>query len=223
MLHLRRLELLHGGIGGITLAGLLLWTWDGRKTWDVRVWIVGAFVGLGALWIAIFPNHFRIHAYQWLLFAPLTGLALGSCLVALGNRLHGVLRGLAWLVAPAVLIAPLVMGAQASFKRDEQPAPLLDYADSVARVTSANSVVLFSSPSMVPVYYSHRHGIRFVANDDVLRSVNQDVWKVFPGSEVFLAIKPEDAEHFSCALSQYAPVTRTPNLILLKVAADACN
>jgi hypothetical protein len=75
---------------------------------------------------------------------------------------------------------------------------------------------------MVPVYYSHRHIIRGVHDEEVLRSVIRQAGTMFPGSEIYIAIPPDNLGQFSCASSRFPVVKSTPNVILLKVVAGAC-
>ncbi len=86
-----RLYLVGGSLGVLAVAALLLATWDKRNQRNDLVFTVGALLGVWVGWFVIFPNHAYGHEYQWLLAAPLFGLAFGAGLDDLHSRLTGPL------------------------------------------------------------------------------------------------------------------------------------
>jgi hypothetical protein len=222
---LTRVQLIGGSIGLVALAGLFLWTWEKRAEKREAFFAVGGLMGVWVGWFVLFPNHAYVHAYQWLLAAPLAGMAIGSAIIALSDSESGWPRWLGCIVLPSVLLVPLVQGTRefvALARRDQSAASILNYANEVRADTPPSAVVLSSYPSMVPVYYSQRHVIRYVNDEETLRVVNQSVRNVFPQEDVYLAIQPSEASLFPCASSRFPTITRTDDLILLKDVPDVC-
>jgi len=241
------LPLLGGVIGSLATAGLAIWSWYNRKTRPDVFFAVGGLLGIVVVWVALFPVHVIIHEYQALIAAPLFSIGLGFSLKVGAERLNGAFRWLAILVLPALLLLPLVRQTGKDLRKLPQ-AEILEYAKDIERNTPASAIVLSPLATMVPVYYSHRHTIRGVNDDEVLREVLRQTGTVFPGSDIYLAIPPDSLAiaqdslaipqdshgpysfavppdslgQFSCAFSQFPVVKRTPNLILLKVTAGAC-
>jgi 4-amino-4-deoxy-L-arabinose transferase-like glycosyltransferase len=211
-----------GPIALLAIAGLLLWTWEKRNEVKSTVFILGGLLGVWLGWFLIFPNHVYVHDYQWLLAVPLAGIAVGVGLDAATPRLTGSLEWLTLAIVPAMLILPLAGNTSSAYDARNARSPILDFAREIQENTPPTAVVLSVSPSMVPVYYSDRHTLRYVEDDETLKLMNREVWQVFPGSEVYLAITPVYSVRFPCALANFPEVKRSPNLILLRVSPDSC-
>jgi 4-amino-4-deoxy-L-arabinose transferase-like glycosyltransferase len=218
-----RSQFLIGPVALLAIAGLLLWTWEKRKEMKAPYFVLGGLLGVWLGWFAIFPNHVYVHDYQWLLAVPLAGIAIGVGLNAVTTRLQGSLKWLSLAVLPALLLVPLAAETSHAFDARNAHSPMIDYANEIRENTPDSAVILSVSPSMVPVYYSNRHTLRYVDEEQTLRLMNREVWQVFPGSDVYLALTPVYAIRFPCALANFPTVKRTPNLILLKMSPDTCN
>lgn len=213
---LRRGPLLGGTLGLLATMGVLTWSWNNRKNRPDVLFAVGALLGIVVVWIILFPNHVYIHDYQALIAAPLICLSLGVTLKIGIERLDDTFRWMALFVVPLILIVPLFRQIMVG-SRTVQPDHLLEYAHDIENSTPASAVVLSPLDTMVPVYYSHRHIIRSVADDEALRSVTRQAVTIFPGSDIYIAIPPESVGRFSYASSDFPLVKRTRNMILLKV------
>ena len=213
--------LLGGTLGLLAMIGVVVWSWNNRKNRPNEFFAVGGLIGIVVTWCALFPNHVYIHAYEALIAAPIFSVSLGVALDAANESLKGAFRWVAILIVPLILMVPLARATAGGFTKP-QPSPLLDYAKDIENNTPETAVVLSPSPNMLPVYYSHRHIIRSVGNDEALRSVMHQARRVFPGSDVFIAITPESLAQFSCVSSHFPLINRTRNLILFKVTSGAC-
>lgn len=221
--------LLGGAIGQLATMGLLIWTWYNRKTRPEVLCTVGGLLGLVVLWTAVFPAHVSIHEYEALIAAPLFSIGLGFTMKVGEEHLSGAYRWLAVLILPSFLLVPLVKQAASAFlglitidSRNPPELENMEYAKDIESSTRPSSVILSPTLSMVPVYYSHRHIVRGVMNDEVLRVAIRQTGAVFPGSDVYLAIRPDSLPQFSCASSRFPLAKRTTNMILLKVIRGAC-
>jgi hypothetical protein len=215
--------LLIGPVALLAIAGLLLWTWEKRQEVKPAYFVLGGLLGVWLGWFLIFPNHVFIHDYQWLLAVPIGGMAIGVGLDAVTARLEGSLRWLTLAVIPAILLMPLITETSRAFDARNARSPILDYAREIQENTPPSAVVLSVSPSMVPVYYSDRHTLRYVDDEETLKLINRQVWQVFPGSEVYLAFPPVYSVRFPCSLANFSTVKRTQDLILLKMSPDSCH
>jgi 4-amino-4-deoxy-L-arabinose transferase-like glycosyltransferase len=213
--------LLGGSFGLVATMGLVVWSWNNRRNRPEVFFALGALLGIIVVWVAFFPNHVVLHDYQALFAAPLVCIGLGVTLKAGSEFLSGTFRWLVILIVPLILIAPLARRTVAAFRK-AQPDELMEYAMDIESSTPTSAVVLSPFNTMVPVYYSHRHIIRGIHDDEVLRSVIRQAGSIFPGSEIYIAIPPDNLGQFSCASSRFPVVKSTPNMILLKVAAGAC-
>lgn len=213
--------LLGGMLGLLATTGLLIWAWNKRKTRPDVFSFVGGLLGIAAVWVALFPNHVFIHDYQDLIAAPVVCVGIGLALKVGFERLSGAPGWLFILILPLILIIPLAGHTVNGFRKQE-PAKILEYAKEIEGSTTPSSVVLSPLLTMVPVYYSHRHIIRGVGDDEALRLVAPEARAAFPGSDIYVGIPPESLGRFSCASSQFPLVRRTKNLILLKVSAGGC-
>jgi hypothetical protein len=211
-----------GPIVLLAIIGLLLWTWEKRNEMNSAYFVLGGLLGVWLGWFLIFPNHVYVHDYQWLLAVPLGGIAVGVALDAATARLEGILRWLTLAIIPAMLLMPLAVETSHAYDARNARSPMLDFASEIQENTPPTAVILSVSPSMVPVYYSDRHTLRYVEDEETLKLMNRQVWQVFPGSEVYLAMTPAYAIRFPCALKNFPEVKRSQNLILLKVSPDSC-
>ena len=213
--------LLGGSFGLVATMGLVFWSWNNRRNRPEVFLALGALLGIVVVWVVFFPNQVALHDYQALFAAPLVCIGLGVTLKAGSEFLNGTFRWLVILIVPLILIAPLARGTLAAFGK-AQPDKLMDYATDIESSTPTSAVILSPLNTMVPVYYSHRHIIRGVENDEVLRSVIRQAGSVFPGSEIYIAIPTDNLGQLSCASSRFPVVKRTQNMILLKVAGGGC-
>jgi 4-amino-4-deoxy-L-arabinose transferase-like glycosyltransferase len=213
--------LLGGSLGLIATLGLVVWSWNNRKNRPDVFFVLGGLLGIIVVWVALFPNHVFNHEYQALFAAPLVCIGLGVTLKAGGEWLNGKFRWLVTLVLPLILIAPLARLTATAFRK-VQPSEFMEYAKDIESNTPTSAVVLSTLVNMEDVSYSHRHIIRGVESEEALRSVTHQTDAVFPGSNIYIAIPPNYLGQFPCASSRFSLVKRTSNIILLKVAADAC-
>jgi len=209
-------------LGLLATMGLIIWSWNNRKNQPEAFLAVGGLLGIVGVWIAVFPNHVYIHSYQALFAAPVVSIALGVALNGGFGYLKGAFSRKIILIAPLILIVPLVWHTTTTFRR-LQPDEVLEYAKDIENSTPASAVVLSPLSTMVAVYYSHRHIIRAIKDDQAVRSVTRQAETIFPGSDIYIAIPPGSVEGFSCASAQFPLVTRTPNMLLFKVRAGVCD
>ncbi len=180
------------------------------------------------MWFAVFRNHAYIHEYQMLLFAPLSGTCVG---VALARALElldehaaitslRVLRPAAAVIFPLVLAAPLAWETARAFYGNANPQPdwILNYARDIRESTPATAVVASPLLTMVPVYYSRRHTIRGVQNDQAVEAVRRQGSAEFPGAPLYLALPPAAQEHFACSMARYPVVRATASMTLLAIS-----
>lgn len=213
--------LLGGTLGLLSVIGMIGWSWNRRQNMPDVFLVVGSLLGIAVLWAALFPNHVFIHEYQALIAAPLVSISLGAAMGAGVERLHGNFRWIAMTIVPLILIVPLVRNTRDGFRK-LPPDGNLEFARDIENSTPASGVILSALGSMVPVYYSNRHMIRGVRDDETFRTVTRQTGTIFPDSDVYLAIPPDSLGDFPCASSNLPVVRRTPSVVLLRVVAGVC-
>ena len=161
------------------------------------LFVVGGLLGIVVIWIALFRNHVTLHNYQALFAAPLVSISIGVVLKTGVNQfLNGSFRWIVILIAPLIIISPLIKRVAQGYSK-ANPAELNDaslateYGKDVESSTPKSAVILSSSPSLIPVYYSHRHIIRGVNDEEALRLLAPKTSKLFSHSDIYLAIPPD--------------------------------
>jgi hypothetical protein len=94
---------------------------------------------------------------------------------------------------------------------------MVEFAHEIEAATQDGAVVLVPEISMVPVYYARRHLIRGITGDDQLDRARESLRGVFPGSPVFLALRPQEEGRFARALRRFPVLRRTSRLVLLSL------
>jgi hypothetical protein len=151
------------------------------------------------LWWVAMPNFAAIHEYELMLLAPAAALAIAAVGMSLAEAVDEYIdtrlgwRGVGYLILFAGLLASLYSGRDMSPDPHVQPQEALQpneaaYGTAIREATPLQAVVLSPSPSLVPVYYSERHIIRLVADDDVVERVLPEVERDFPGSPIYVAV-----------------------------------
>ena len=207
--------------------------------------LVFALCGLLApwfLWYAMMPNHVANHNFEMLVAAPAVAmslawsgkealkvltpspqarLGLGSLVVLvivpilmlepLGEVLWNNLewhRGMGWAgLLPSAKLPPHVMQPDSSSS--------MRFANEIQGASPPDAVILTPVPGMVHVYYSRRHFIRAITDDDVLDRAIPQAAAAFPGSPLYLALRASEQSKFPKALARYPALRVSPNLILL--------
>jgi 4-amino-4-deoxy-L-arabinose transferase-like glycosyltransferase len=211
---------LGGTVGLSSTIGVSLWAWRRRKARPDVLFVVVGLLGIVVVWAVLFPNHIT-HEYEPLIAAPLFGIAIGVVLKIGGERLKGTGRLVVSIIVPLILIIPLARQAMIAFRRP-QPDKIIKYAKDIEGSTPPSAVILSPVDTMVTVYYSRRHIIRSVTDDETLRLVMQQAGSVFPNTDIYIAIPPDSLGWFPCAASRFPLVRHTGNVILLRVTADTC-
>jgi hypothetical protein len=119
------------------------------------------------------------------------------------------------LVLVIVLLLPVWRFNRNVYNQRLQPTGLLDYARDIKNNTEPNAVVISPLPSMVPVFYSHRHIIRGISDRKSLQYVMERVGSDFPGSPVYLALPGDMANVSARVLGEMHVVTRNEHLLLI--------
>lgn len=175
----------------VALPCLLLLLWPRLAENRPALGVVAVLAVPYVLWWVFMPNHALIHDYELMLFAPAAALAIAlvftSGAAALDAYLVRAWKGIAYLPLLAALVASLYSVRHAAPDPYLQPHEAA-YGAAIRAATPAAAVVLIPSPSLVPVYYSERHIIRLVADDDAVDRVLPQVQRDFPGAPIYVAV-----------------------------------
>ena len=215
-----------GSLSLLAMGGVLTWALLARGESARRIQFLCA--GLFApwlLWTVLMSHHVFFHDYEILIATPFAAACLGIALAAVLDSCESApassgrrsFAWLAWAGVPAVLLGSAIDVARTEAIRRPPPTGLVEYATDITTSTPGNAVVLSPEISMVPVYYSRRHLVRGITDDAVLAKAREALRGVFPGSPVYLALRPDHPAGFDEALKTLPESARTPHLILLAV------
>ena len=168
-------------------------------------------------WTIVMRTHAALHNFELLIAAPLIALALAWIATADVHirRPGGATLRVGAFVALAALQLAFLPRRIAGL--EPNPEGLIRYALDIRNSTPVGSIVMAPTVSAVPLYYSERHIIRGIANDDALSGQFQEVRREFPASPLYLAIPPPLAASFAQTLSHATIVRSTPDAMIARL------
>jgi 4-amino-4-deoxy-L-arabinose transferase-like glycosyltransferase len=171
------------GLAGLWFAGRHPRLVLGGK--PVLSYAIAGTASIALLWSVGMANHMTIHDYEALIFAPPAALAAGALMEHLR---HGPLpRVLQWVPVAVLLALATREAATIQLLRENQhDTPLIAFARDVRASTEPNAVIVLPARDMVFVYYSRRHTIRGVMNEQVLREEQDAIFALCPACPVYL-------------------------------------
>jgi hypothetical protein len=187
-----------------------------------------ALLGPWWLWFTLLPNHGFSHDYNMLLAVPAASMALAWVGGGILRKTREPASQARWglkkfgLLATVLLVMMEPLGSTL-YDKVKQGAALnadsseISLARDVSRATEPGSVVMVSGASGAIVFYSKRHIVRYIDDEQVLEEARKTVPGLFPRARLYLAITPEARSRFVLALKKYKIVRETPNLILLSL------
>jgi hypothetical protein len=221
----RHLEL--GAFGLIAIAGVVGFAARFRsQSRAIGILFGGLFVPW-LLWLVLMWKHALFHEFELLLPATFAAACFGIGLSAVLGHLENAPAGsparslswLAYLAVPAVMLVGALQVWRNDVLRSGPPTGLIEYAHDIRAATPENAVILSTESSLVPVYYSGRHLIRGIVDDATLARARQALIGVFPGSPVYVALRPEKQAAFPETLHDLRLVSRTAHVVLLEMDA----
>lgn len=214
-------------MGAIAAAG-----WMSRRSGSHDVAFV-LFAGLFLPWLgwgAAMPQHMAYHDIAMQLLVPTAAAAFGVCgdaVLDIADRIpdrsvQRPTRLAVRVIVPLLLLLPLLraagsvtLGTGAAVHAD-----MIAFGRDIRSSTPPNAIVIVPMPSMIPVYYADRHLIRGVQDRAVLQAVIERMPAVFPGSPVYLALPPADADAASIRrLGEGFPLVRSSGALRLYAIA----
>ena len=138
-------------------------------------------------WTVLMSNHVAAHDFEMLLAAPAAAIALAWT----ATRVRKASVAIALLIL--TLAQPRILGTTGI---DVPPDTLLGFAHDLRASTPSGSVIISPLISVVPVWYSDRHVVRNISDEESLQVVLPVVKKRFPDSPIYLAAPRELAGSF---------------------------
>lgn len=149
--------------------------------------------GLGApfvLWAVLMRNHMAVHDLEMLIGAPLAAIALAW--MAIGS-VGGQPPRRVWIIAcvfgALVIAQPWILGYQ---RNPENPRQILGFSSGIRDATPQDAIVLSPLVSAIPLYYSERHLVRCIPDEEALARVLPYVRSQYPAAPLYWAT-PLDA------------------------------
>lgn len=169
------------------------------------------------LWALIMRAHIAIHHFELLIAAPLVALALAWLSTTDLRRSPSEKSAIITVTFVALAAIQLVVLPHPKIRDDYSPESLIRYAQDIHNATATGSIVMAPLESAVPIYYSDRHIVRGISNDDALQEELPRIRREFPDCPVYLAIPPFLAGSFASVIPRAEIVASTPDTIILKL------
>lgn len=205
----------------------------GRRREDAVVVLAGL-ISMWWLWVILLHSHVFIHDCQMLIVVPAAAFAAGAVGQSLVDLLDRLLPDGDWprkvlvvVVVPFMLLVPLAhaahnsgrfipRGAEAQLLNPEASGEV-QFGLDLLRNTEPGAVVITSTESAVPLFYSQRHLIQGVDSDQEFRSAIVFARKNFPGSPLYLTIPAGVGPQHLAALAEGKIVGRFSEMILVRL------
>ncbi len=176
--------------------------------------LVVVFGGTWAFWVLLMPNQVSDNAYEMLIAVPAVAVCMAVaflfvCYELLTNRVCRI--GLV-----AAMLLPLGIYTWRTAQAKQSPTEFA-FEHDVEAHTPTDSVVLTPNPDMCAVYYLHRHVIRAIHTDTIVKFALQRLDDTFPGVPIYLAVPGAMSSRFRQSLSAFQTVERTDRLVLLSI------
>lgn len=167
--------------------------------------VVLSFASVWIGWVVLMKEHFFIHDYQMLIASPVSAIGV-SVLTGLivDHGAPATVRGLHFRHLLAAFGLPIglmaaALPAFATFLWWREP--LVEFGRDIRQNVPKGALVVTDQVSMVPVYYSRRHIVRGVADEQQFRQRMADIRSLCESCALYLAILPQSAPKFSGLIS----------------------
>jgi hypothetical protein len=202
------------GLLAVFTAMLLAYRYRRRQEGNALFVILGGLLGTWIFWYLLMSNQVFDNGFEIMWAAPGAALCLGMGVEFLSFDLL-VTRLAPWAVSLALLI-PL-----AQYTIDVASLPKLtdgvEYSHEINAFTEMDSVVFTPFDGMETVYYSRRHVIRSISDDNAVESALQRVDAALPGATVYIALHPALLASFAASLRAFPVIKQTKHLVLIRV------
>ncbi|HEY4381997.1 MAG TPA: hypothetical protein VGN01_16740 [Acidobacteriaceae bacterium] len=145
-----------------------------------RVLVVSVLAAPWCVWAIAMRTHMAIHDFELLIAAPIAAL------------------GLAWMATtiPRVMVLVGLSVLQLFFLHhpptEDYPASrLVEFGREIKAGTNPGSIVVSPLLSEIPLYYSERHIIRGISDENAVEKQVDLAHRRFPGAPVYLALPPQ--------------------------------
>jgi hypothetical protein len=184
--------------------------------------VLSALAAPWLIWTIVMRTHVAVHDFELLIAAPLTALALAwlatsDLRLAPSNSAYMKAAVFVGLAALQMVILP-TFRPQAQLG-DYSSEALIVYADQIKNATEPDAIVLTPLLSSVPLFYSDRHIVRGISNDDELTREMPTIRREFAGMPIYLAVPPFLAKQFVGTFAKGMIVASTPGAIVIRIAS----
>jgi 4-amino-4-deoxy-L-arabinose transferase-like glycosyltransferase len=145
--------------------------------------------GLGTPWLGwciLMRNHMAAHDIEMQLAAPLAAIALAWMTLSVWAKRTASLKTCiaACLIFVFLTVQPWVFGTE---KSPEDPKQILGFAAQLRKATDSGSVILSPLISAIPLYYSERHLVRDVSDEETIKRIVPAIRREYPQSRIYWA------------------------------------
>lgn len=200
------------GVAGICAAYKLpIWNRSSKIAY-----IICGVASIYMLWAIVMRQHMDIHDYQILLLAPVSAILAGALASMLfsgildirNSRLASIATALALVLIPAAAFAfkaPFISNILEG--HDPAKSSEISFARQIENVTQPGAIVVHADRSMVPVYYSRRHVIRSVRDEETFRKNRAGIEALCTDCPIYLAIPERYRPGFAEFIARNKPIS----------------
>jgi len=181
--------------------------------------VVLSFASVWIGWAVLMKQHFSQHNYQMLIASPVSAIGI-SMLMALiaDDGARSTPRGLHFrhLLAALALPIGLMIAAVPSFViflRWQEP--LIEFGRDIRHNVPSGALVLTDQISSVPIYYSQRHLLRGIKDEEQVRRRMSDIRRLCTDCPLYLAVPSQSAPKFSGLISGSSSTLHSQNAVIV--------
>jgi hypothetical protein len=178
-----------------------------------------AFASIWLGWAVLMKQHFTAHNYQLLIASPLLAIGISVLMAWLADDgARPIPRGLhfrhllAGVALPIALISAAVSPFLTYLRWNE---PLIAFGREIRDNVPQNALVLTDQISSVVLYYSDRHVLRGMQDEQQVRQGMSDFRRLCTDCPLYMAIPPESVPKFNGLVSGSASTRRGENAVIV--------
>ena len=188
--------------------------------------VVAGVASIYVLWAVFMRQHMDIHLYQLLVLAPVAAICAGVLIGLLlsdgaGFRYPDFTARRTMLLVLLVPAVALAMKAPVALNLFENHNPAasgeITFARQINRLTEPGSIVVHADRSMVPVYYSDRHVIRSVRDEQTFGNNREAIETLCADCPIYLAVPDEYRDRFAEFIAANDPLSGDAGGVLFKL------
>jgi hypothetical protein len=219
-LALRIPEFIHGiAIMGLCTLPFAIMGKGMRQIGSFGTVAVLSFASIWIGWAVLMKQHFSAHNYQLLIASPVSAIGISVLMALIADdgapstprslHLRHVLAGLALPIGLMIAAVPSFV----IFLRWQEP--LIEFGREIRHNVPKGALVLTDQISSVPLYYSQRHILRGIEDEQQVRQKMSDIRRLCADCPLYLAIPLQSAPKFNGLISGSSSALHGQNAVIV--------